>query len=997
MKCNRCGTESVVNNEFYESHGVTLEDMDSKGTRATRGGAQGTALIVLAFLIVLIGGAFGLSHLLIKGSAGDDEEAPSTERTAGATQHDAEESLIDLSGSNLRIANEKDAEDALVYVLEKVAEGEAFGDVGECSIDEAMGVTYYRFAQEYKGIPVYGAEAIVSTDSDNQALAVSHNYQKIARAETSSSIDQPGAAKAIAKLSENARLVSSPTLVLLPSGSDSAVLAYQALVEDSGVYARCFVSASDGNMIRVDALTYTESVGTLYRGTYGLTVFDADKRVPSIMPTAMVDEYGNAYTVTYEPDLKTYWIRDSSGSPLDDEENGLYYRLFKDGKTIADKGELNSFIVETSAGALEPISVDIQKLDAEADKTMQLVGNLRTAYDFYDKVLSRESFDGQSGTVDLIVNSKFTEKFLGIDWDTSDNASSLTMAPHHTSIQYGYKMNPYLDVVAHEYTHSVETTISHMTYSGESGALMEAISDIFGELVEDYSDNGKLDNTCDWKHGNSRIIREPKDSENPSEYGGDKWLSTDSESGDRGHVHNNSTVVTYAAYLMCNGSLDGEALTTEELAKLIYASLFSLPSDCTFARFAGVVENNAAHMLSRDKAHRVSAAFEEVKIKSLFVVHLDAEDTSDEVGSGQVEGDQAAIAFVRTWYDDWSLDGDGYTENKSTVENRCLPLIDEASELNREFSSQVPAKAAYRGLDSVDTCVVEEPVVVESSGSTYRVSVWYTSLQEPNWNSSLGYQYLMESRRHEASWDVTLNDKGKVTSLSLVPRGPYTLSGKLDVYKVDKYGEQVTVVAVTLDNPITFLYEYKCTEHVEARVVAIETSNTESFGQESGGRWTHWSQAKGRLVTIECDDLTGAIHDASAYNVDALVVGEYRVISIDSAGNDESADSQKSVSHDRFDGKQYWVVFTEGFRGGRVEASSFDVISGTPTLVWDRNITVSGATIDGNVSQFRLTDDGAWEKIGEYDIPTDWAMDVLASNAVVVDSSGASIEVPDTY
>lgn len=113
-------------------------------------------------------------------------------------------------------------------------------------------------------------------------------------------------------------------------------------------------------------------------------------------------------------------------------------------------------------------------------------------------------------------------------------------------------------------------------------------------------------------------------------------------------------------------------------------------------------------------------------------------------------------------------------------------------------------------------------------------------------------------------------------------------------------------------------------------------------------------------------------------------------------GKNDSLQAFSTVPSE-FDGKQYWVVFTEGYRNARVEVSSFDVSDGLPTLVWDKSLTIMGATVDGKVSQFRLKDDGKWEKIGEYGIPPDWAMEVLESNCPVVDSSGNGVDMAEAY
>uniref|UniRef100_UPI0013D3529C M4 family metallopeptidase n=3 Tax=Pseudomonadota TaxID=1224 RepID=UPI0013D3529C len=41
-----------------------------------------------------------------------------------------------------------------------------------------------------------------------------------------------------------------------------------------------------------------------------------------------------------------------------------------------------------------------------------------------------------------------------------------------------------LDVAGHEMTHGVTSRTANLTYSGESGGLNEATSDIFGTMVE---------------------------------------------------------------------------------------------------------------------------------------------------------------------------------------------------------------------------------------------------------------------------------------------------------------------------------------------------------------------------------------------------------------------------------------------------------------------------------------------------------------------------------
>ena len=44
-----------------------------------------------------------------------------------------------------------------------------------------------------------------------------------------------------------------------------------------------------------------------------------------------------------------------------------------------------------------------------------------------------------------------------------------------------------LDVIGHELAHGVTEHTANLTYQGQSGALNESLSDVFGSLVAQYS------------------------------------------------------------------------------------------------------------------------------------------------------------------------------------------------------------------------------------------------------------------------------------------------------------------------------------------------------------------------------------------------------------------------------------------------------------------------------------------------------------------------------
>ena len=66
----------------------------------------------------------------------------------------------------------------------------------------------------------------------------------------------------------------------------------------------------------------------------------------------------------------------------------------------------------------------------------------------------------------------------------------------------GFNFSPLvtIDICGHEMTHGVTERTANLTYSGESGALNESMSDVFGAMVELYADGGTV-SADTWKIG----------------------------------------------------------------------------------------------------------------------------------------------------------------------------------------------------------------------------------------------------------------------------------------------------------------------------------------------------------------------------------------------------------------------------------------------------------------------------------------------------------------
>ena len=151
-----------------------------------------------------------------------------------------------------------------------------------------------------------------------------------------------------------------------------------------------------------------------------------------------------------------------------------------------------------------------------------------------------------------------------------------------------------------------------------------------GEISQDYFDDGQLDGDADWIHGIRNLVDPSRSTQSergddkdahPTRYQDDRW-GNPSDDYDNGYVHNNSTVVGHAAYLMCNDTgLDGESLDTEQMALLVYGTFHALTSDSSFSQFRTCMELTARIMieqgdLSSENLTRISAAFDAVNIRA---------------------------------------------------------------------------------------------------------------------------------------------------------------------------------------------------------------------------------------------------------------------------------------------------------------------------------------------------------------------------------------------
>ncbi len=173
-------------------------------------------------------------------------------------------------------------------------------------------------------------------------------------------------------------------------------------------------------------------------------------------------------------------------------------------------------------------------------------------YDYYSINYGRNSYDDNGSPILSYVH--YGGSYNNAFWDgermTYGDGDGVTFTPLVS-----------LDVCGHEVTHGVTEFSAGLIYRGESGALNESFSDIFGNEVEFMMIGAPGVGDGNWRIGEDitpdglgiRNMANPNNFGDPDTYQGDGWANTDPNAGDNGGVHTNSGVQNFWYYLLVEG------------------------------------------------------------------------------------------------------------------------------------------------------------------------------------------------------------------------------------------------------------------------------------------------------------------------------------------------------------------------------------------------------------------------------------------------------------
>ena len=171
-------------------------------------------------------------------------------------------------------------------------------------------------------------------------------------------------------------------------------------------------------------------------------------------------------------------------------------------------------------------------------------------------------------------------------------------------------------MVAHELTHGVTDATANLVYLNQSGALNEAFSDIFGEMVQ-----ARTKGTPDWIVGGPDLGETLRDFVNPNSVScglgpcPSKMSQFINTTQDHGGVHINSSIINHAFYLLAEG-LSG-AIGLIDAERIFYRTLTTklVPgSEFIDARLGAITSAEELFGLNSNQMQRTIEAFDAVEI-----------------------------------------------------------------------------------------------------------------------------------------------------------------------------------------------------------------------------------------------------------------------------------------------------------------------------------------------------------------------------------------------
>ncbi|MDT9701042.1 M4 family metallopeptidase [Streptomyces sp. P17] len=378
-------------------------------------------------------------------------------------------------------------------------------------LKDGNGTIHTRYERTYDGLPVLGGDLVVkSTKSDATASVLKATNKAIKPATTKAAVsaakaERQALAAAEAEDAKKADVNRAPRKVIW-AASGTPKVAFETVVggfQHDGTPQELHVitDATTGEKLYDWEAVQTGTGNTVYSGTVPLTTTQS----------------GSTYNLT-------------DGARGNHKTNNLNRATSGTGTLFSGPDDV--------WGNGSPSNLESAAADAHYGAAL--------TWDYYKNVHGRSGIRGDGVGASSRVH--YGNNYVNAFWqdscfcmtygDGSGNANPLTS----------------IDVAAHEMTHGLTSNTAGLIYSGESGGLNEATSDIFGSTVEFYANNPS--DAGDYLIGEKININGDgtplRYMDQPSKDGAskDSWYSGIGSIG----VHNSSGVANHFFYLLSEGS-----------------------------------------------------------------------------------------------------------------------------------------------------------------------------------------------------------------------------------------------------------------------------------------------------------------------------------------------------------------------------------------------------------------------------------------------------------
>jgi Zn-dependent metalloprotease len=470
------------------------------------------------------------------------------------------------------------------------------------------GTQAVKFCQYYRRTPVYGSLVVVELDKKNELVSMNSALTEPTNVDAVASISPADALKTVSD--------SSGTDVKYLDGTPNL---YYYFDRDAQKWRLVYITRdvpkvkTNGTPDHEDATAGVSNRRMQSSRTPLIFDYVVDAHTGELVVELPRSHNASVKALDGLKKMRTIgYSENDTGAVLHDPDLNLHTYDFGFGNVDAEVGRLPGDYV-----AGPPVPWDPAAISAHANAADMLK--------FLSSVLGRNGIDNMGGPVRSSINC--VERNHTKEWD---NATWFRKQMMYGQSNVDGDLRSWAlkkDIVAHELTHGITDYTARIEYLGESGALNESYSDIFGVIVAnlDQPDVKKWN----WLIGEGvfgpgtalRDMKSPEKFDQPAHMDNYQKLPK-TENGDWGGVHTNSGIHNKAAYnmLTAKDAQGNYLMKPREVAAIFYLALSqNLSRTSRFGDSRRGVEL-AARSLFANKANKqerfkaVAKAFDKVGI-----------------------------------------------------------------------------------------------------------------------------------------------------------------------------------------------------------------------------------------------------------------------------------------------------------------------------------------------------------------------------------------------